>query len=134
MKQGQRASVGSETRRAEGLIEKQLEADELDPFGLMTPAARAAQLVAERERSDMEQALANPAVRRVLYRMMMMGGLLDSDSDSNPVIMAHHTGRRSLALDLYNAVDSVDSGAFFQMRREAKSNEASLKPKERADA
>jgi hypothetical protein len=97
---------------------------ERDPLSL-TEQNKNELLVLEQEKGDMLAALKDPAVRRVLYRVMMMGGLHDSDSDPNPVIMAHHTGRRSLALDLYKAIKSVDGGAFYQMEREHESNKKS---------
>ncbi len=84
-------------------------------------------LIQEGEEGDMRQALSRVEVRRVFYRVFRMGGLMEADSDPNVTIMAHHVGRRSLALDLYNAIKKVDAGAFFQMERE---NASDLKSRE----
>lgn len=103
---------------------------EKDPFSLIDQRPEDV-LVQEGEEGDLRQALSRPEIRRVLYRVMMLGGLDDSDSDPNPTIMAHHAGRRSLALDLKRAIRKVDSGAFHQMEREHESN---LKSREKKDA
>ncbi len=125
-------SVGERLATVERLIARDEAAllKEKDPFALTEPRPED-QIVQEGEEGDLRQALSRPEVRRVLYRVFNLGGLMDADSDPNPTIMAHHTGRRSLALDLYNAIKKVDSGAFFQMQREAESN---LKSKENRNA
>jgi hypothetical protein len=83
------------------------------------------ELILEQEKGDMRQALANPAIRRFLYKLINLLGFEDHDSDPNPTIMAHHVGRRSGAVDMVKALKSIDPGVFWQMEREAKSNEAS---------
>lgn len=122
-------SVSDRLATVERLIERE-EAGllkERDPFALNEPRGED-QLVQEGEESDLRQALSRPEIRRVFYRVFKLGGLMDADSDPNPTIMAHHTGRRSLALDLYNAIRKVDTAAYYQMEREHDSN---LKSKEK---
>lgn len=92
-----------------------------DPFGIVNDRPED-QLIQDGEEGDMRQALSKPEIRRVLYRLLCMGGLLDASSDPNPTIMSHHTGRRSLAVDLYDAIKKVDPGAYWQMEREHASN------------
>src|ERR1035437_3091059 len=131
-KEEKKPSVGERLATVERLIARE-EAGllkEKDPFALNEVRGED-QLVQEGEEGDLRQALSRPEVRRVFYRMLNLGGLMEADSDPNPTIMAHHTGRRSLALDLYNAIKKVDPGAFFQMQREAESN---LKSKENRNA
>lgn len=103
---------------------------ERDPFALNRENPDE-MLVEERERGDLQQALKNVAVRRVFYRMLKLGGMWESDSDPNPVIIAHHAGRRSLALDLYKALRSADAGVVWQMEREYESDlKSQVKPQE----
>ncbi len=131
-KEEKKPSVGERLATVERLIARE-EAGllkEKDPFALNEQRGED-QLVQEGEEGDLRQALSRPEVRRVFYRVFNLGGLMEADSDPNPTIMAHHTGRRSLALDLYNAIKKVDPGAFFQMQREAESN---LKSKENRNA
>ncbi len=104
-------------------------AKDTDPFGLIESRPED-KLVQEGEEGDMRQALARVEVRRLLFRIFKLGGLMDADSDPNPTIMAHHAGRRSLALDLFNAIKKVDPGAYWQMERE---NASDMKSKEKKD-
>ena len=113
-------SVGERLAVVEALIARDNAAPEPD-------VRREDVLIQEGEESDMRQALARVEVRRVFYRVFKMGGLMEADSDPNVTIMAHHVGRRALALDLYNAIKKVDAGAFFQMERE---NASDLKSRE----
>lgn len=101
-----------------------------DPFALNEPSPED-KLVQEGEESDLRQALSRPEIRRVFYRVFKLGGLMEVDGDPNPTIMAHHVGRRSLAVDLYNAIKKVDGAAYYQMEREHDSN---LKSKEKPSA
>lgn len=93
-------------------------------------------LVQEGEEGDLRQALSRVEVRRVFFRLFRMGGLMEADSDPNTTIMAHHVGRRSLALDLYKAICKVDPGSYWQMEREHASDLKSKqsKSKEKPDA
>lgn len=110
-------------------VEKE-QAAEKDPLGLIEDQ-NTEKLVTEREKSDLLQALANPAVRRVFYRLMFdMAGILQDSSDPDPIVMAHHNGKRSLGLLLYNCIKEVDGGAFHQMEREALSNARSTEKQE----
>lgn len=88
-------------------------------------------LVQEGEEGDLRQALARVEIRRVLFRIFKLGGLMEADSDPNQTIMAHHVGRRSLALDLFRAISKVDPGAYWQMEREAASDLKSKQSKEK---
>lgn len=99
-----------------------------DEREIVEPAKNEDVIVQEGEEGDMRQALSRPEVRRVFFRIFQMAGLMEADSDPNPTIMAHHIGRRSLALDLYKAVRKVDAGAYWQMERE---NASDLKSKEK---
>ncbi len=128
-KEEKQASVSDRLATVERLIAREEEGlrKERDPFALNEPKAED-QLVQEGEEGDLRQALSRPEVRRVFYRFMMLGGLDEADGDPNPTIMAHHTGRRSLALDLKKALKKVDAGVFHQMEREHESN---LKSKEK---
>lgn len=119
-KEAQAPSVGERLAVVEALIARDNAAPEPD-------ARREDIIVQEGEESDLRQALARVEVRRVFYRVFKIGGLMEADSDPNLTIMAHHVGRRSLALDLYNAIKKVDAGAFFQMERE---NASDLKSRE----
>ena len=122
-KEAKAPSVGERLAVVEALIARDNAAPEPD-------VRREDTLIQENEESDMRQALARVEVRRVFYRVFRMGGLMEADSDPNVTIMAHHVGRRSLALDLYNAIKKVDAGAFFQMERE---NASDLKSKEKKE-
>ncbi len=113
------------------IAREEREASGADPLALTPQSPASDKIVQEGEAGDMRQALARPEVRRVFYRIFKLGGLLESDSDPNPTIMAHHAGRRSLALDLYNAIKKVDPGVYWQMEREHASD---LKSKEIANA
>ncbi len=131
-KEEKRASVGDRLATVERLIARE-EAGllkEKDPFALNDTRPED-QLVQEGEESDLRQALSRPEIRRVFYRVFKLGGLMDSDSDPNATIMAHHAGRRSLALDLYHAIKKVDAAAYYQMEREHDSN---MKSKEKNSA
>ena len=94
-------------------------------------------LVQEGEEGDMRQALSRVEVRRVFFRLFKLGGLMEADSDPNQIVMAHHVGRRSMALDLYKAICKVDPGAYWQMEREhasdLKSKQSKSKEKPYAD-
>lgn len=134
-KQDKQPSVKDQLATVERLIARE-EAGllkENDPFGLVEQRAED-QIIQEGEESDLRQALSRPEIRRVFYRVFKLGGLMEADSDPNPTIMAHHTGRRSLALDLYNAIRKVDGAAYYQMEREHDSNAKSAKSKEKTSA
>jgi len=109
-----------------------LELNGHDPLGLVAPRNEDI-LVQQNESDDLRRAISDAAVRRFIQRLYDLGGLMDSDSDPNPTVLAHHAGRRSLALDIFNAIDRVDPAANWQMKREKLSNAKSQEKKQDAD-
>lgn len=128
-KEPKQPSVKDQLAMTERLIAREQSelSKEKDPFALNAPSAED-QIVQEGEEGDLRQALARVEIRRVMFRFFKLGGLMDADSDPNPTIMAHHVGRRSLALDLYNAIRKVDPGIYWQMERE---NASDMKSREK---
>lgn len=130
-KEEKQPSVSERLATVERLIareERELRSEK-DPFALNEQRNEDA-LIQEGEEGDIRQALSRVEVRRLLYRVFKLGGLMEADSDPNPTVMAHHVGRRSLALDLYNAIKKVDPGAYWQMERE---NASDLKSKQKQE-
>jgi len=98
---------------------------EADPLALAGSSGERDKLITERDEQDIERALKDPAMRRLMYRIFTMGGLLDHLGDPNNNIMAHAIGRRSLVVDLHNEVNKIQPGILGQMIREHVSNEKS---------
>lgn len=122
-------SVARQLEQVERVIarDQKLEAEVRDPLAL-EPEDKRNQVMAESQRQDMQMSLKHPEVRRVLNRIIEAGGLMDADSDPNATVMAHHVGARWLALEVFNMIEDADPSAYWQMRREHRSN---LKSKEK---
>jgi len=132
-KEKKQPSVHDQLSQVEGLIAREQErAAKTDPLAL-NPANPDDALAEQGERDDLLNALSNAAVRRVFFKVFQLGGLFDADGDPNPTVMAHHVGRRSLALDLYRSLKAVAPGVYSQMEREHESNLKSKEKKPDAD-
>lgn len=120
-----RTSVADELETRERLIRRE-EADlnKHDPLAVEAPPDREKQkLVEDGEKADLIVAMKNPAIRRLLYKWIVVeGDLYGVESDQNPIIMSHHVGRRSLALGLCNAIREADLSLWHQAESEGKSN------------
>lgn len=130
-KKDKQPSVSDALRTQELLIARENSeiGKDRDPLSLIPPMAEDERLVTEKERADFQQAIRNVEVRRVLYRLLRRGGMWQADSDPNAIIMAHHAGRRSLALELYEALMDADPGSIYQMEREWRSDQKSKERK-----
>jgi hypothetical protein len=127
-------SVKDQLERVELLLRREEERLKAESDPLALNPQRDEKLVQEGEEGDLRQALSHVEVRRVFFRLLKNGGLMEADSDPNPTIMSHHVGRRSMAVEIYNMLRAVDPGVYYQMEREAASDAKSRKEREKQNA
>lgn len=69
---------------------------------------------------DLQQALGDPASRRVLMRIIDSAGVFQRSFAGNDALTtAHREGRRSVGLDLVEQIEAVVPGSFATLQQEA---------------
>lgn len=69
---------------------------------------------------DLVVALKHPQVRRVLWRILEQTQVFQDVFTPDALELSHRAGRQSVGRYLWAAIDDVDPGATFEMRREAR--------------
>lgn len=104
------------------LLEKQT----TDPFDTDNRISKQNLKIDDREKQDIREALRIPAIRRFFFRVLNMAQILGDSSDPNPYVVMHHTGRRSLGLQIYRILIDAEPGIYLQMTHEAASDRKSI--------
>lgn len=126
-------TLEDQLERATARIEL-LEKQSTDPFEVDGNIAKLNLKFEDKEKNDVREAIRNPAIRRFLFRLLNMAQILSDSSDPNPYIIMHHSGKRSLGLQIYRALTEIDPGIYFQMERESISDKKSMQKENTDDA
>lgn len=95
-------------------------------------AGRKEKKVREQELNDLAALLADPAGRRVLWRVLEYCKVFGEVFNESPTIAAFNAGVRNVGLFVVNEITAADEMAFFLMMKEAR--ERKRKQEDEAEA